>query len=134
MSHTRHIALRILLALFLLCLLASPAAAKQKVKLEDWLGKYCNATTCLDIYNVREGTGGILYLTLYFFKPGGESWDEQIAPLDEKDQRKAGYSILEFTLGKDGKTVEVTRDTSVEMVPEDGAWIDKVFGTYTKQK
>ena len=134
MRHTRHMARRMLLSLFLLSLLASPAAAKQKVKLEDWLGKYCNATACLDIYNVREGTGGILYLMFYFYKPGGENWSEQIAPLDDKDQRKAGYSILEFTLGKGGKSIEVTRDTSAEMVPEDSAWIDKVFGTYKEQE
>ena len=132
MRHTRHIALRILLALFLVCLLASPAAAKKEKKLPDWLGTYCSETACLKIYNLREGPMGF-YLMFEFLSPSGETLGDAIAPLYD-NVNKAGYAILDFTLSKDGKQVVVSRIPDAVPPAEDSPWIEKVFGTYVAKE
>ncbi len=134
MRHTQHIAMRILPALFLLCLLALPVAAKQAKSPPDWLEEYWKDGVCLKIHNLREGPTGF-YLIFNFIAPDGKTMGEemQLAPLDDDDPHKAEYSILGFTLSKDGKSIQVTRVPDMQIPPEDSAWIDKVSGTYTRK-
>ncbi len=127
------------LALLALLLAAAPAGAKKPksgFNFEDWLGTYCSQTACLRVHNVRQGPMGYYLMLNFTTSDGRDLGGETLAPLDPENKKtmsKANYSVLDFTLGKDGKRIDVTRSPGMEVQPEDKGWIEKVFGAYIKK-